>query len=90
MKAVNARISNSWDAEQNGEGESAGRPFLSDQMGITHRVRLHPLGHIVLAAVLPGAEPEQIQPDMVLARLGDDGIDDGVVELSRLWFELLQ
>ena len=29
MNAVNARMSNSWDAVQNGDGESAGRPFLS-------------------------------------------------------------
>jgi len=55
---------------------------------IARRVGLHPFGHVVLAAVFPGAEPEQIEPDVVLARLSDDGIDDRVVELSRLWFEL--
>src|ERR1019366_2382281 len=52
-----------------------GLAVLVDQVEITRRVRLHPLGHVVLAAVLPGAEPEQVQPDVVLACLGDDAID---------------
>ena len=64
-------------------------PVLVRQMEITRRVGLHPLGHVVLAAVLPCAEPEQIQTDMVFARLGDDGVHHRVVVLFRLWFELL-
>src|ERR1039458_5069130 len=44
---------------------------LIDHVKIFRRVRLHPLRHIVLAAVLPRAEPQQIQPDMMLRSDGE-------------------
>jgi hypothetical protein len=43
----------------------------------------------VLAAVLPGAEPQEYQVNMVFARLRNDRIDSGIVELSRLVLEFL-
>ena len=42
----------------------------------------------MLAAVFPGAEPEQDQMNVMLARLRNDGVHLRVIELSRLWLEL--
>ncbi len=62
---------------------------LIGHMGIALGIELHPFGHIVLAAVLPGAEPEQNQVNVVLAGLGEDGVHRRVIELPLLGLELL-
>ena len=65
-----------------------GVAVLIDHVEIAAGLELHPFRHVVLAAVLPGAEPEQHQADMMLARLGEQGVDHGVVELALAGFEL--
>ena len=43
----------------------------------------------MLAAVFPGAEPEQYQMNVMLTRLSENGVHLRVVNLSRLRLELL-
>jgi hypothetical protein len=55
----------------------------------TLRIRLDPFGHVAWAGVLPGAEPQQDQSDVVLACLRNQHIDPGKVELSLHRLDLL-
>jgi hypothetical protein len=43
----------------------------------------------VLAAVLPGGEPEQYQAHVVLASRGQKPVDRRKIEISRLLFDLI-
>ncbi len=45
-------------------------------------VELHPVGRIARAVVLPGPEPQQRQPHVMLARLGDQGVEEAEVEMA--------
>ena len=50
---------------------------------------LHPFGHIVVAAVLPGGEPEEDEPCIVGSGLLEQGIDKREIELVLLRLDLL-
>src|SRR5450759_2676946 len=89
MKAVKAVLSASSDAAAKGDGESAGWPFLSVRCGYLSGASFHPLRHVVLAAVLPGGEPKQNQANAMLASLGEERVDHGVVVLPLPGFKLL-
>ena len=51
-------------------------------------VHLDPLGDVVHFPVLPGAEPEQDQIQMMSACLFYQFVDVREIELSGLWFHL--
>jgi hypothetical protein len=62
---------------------------LVDHPGVMGRIGLDPLGHVVHLAVLPGAEPEQVETHVMIAGLVDEQVDGGEIELPRLGLHLL-
>ena len=52
------------------------------------RIALDPLRHIVIISVLPGAEPEKDQMQMVRPGTADQSIDVRPIELPRLRLDL--
>ena len=62
---------------------------LVHHMRITLGVELHPLWHVVLAAVLPRPKPQNHQPHVMLAGLGQKQVDDAIVVLTLLRLKLL-
>ena len=56
--------------------------------GVLFGVGLDPLGDVMVLAVLPGAEPEEDDVEMVLAGLVDDEVDVAEVEFVLRGFDL--
>jgi hypothetical protein len=63
-------------------------PILVDYVSVLFRIELHPLGHVVLAAVLPCAKPEQNKVNAMRAGLRENTVDLRVVELTLSGLEL--
>ena len=51
-------------------------------------VRLHPFGLVARPGVLPRPEPQQVEADIVGARLRKQCVDPGEVVAAFLWFDL--
>ena len=63
--------------------------IAADDVGILSGIVLHPLGHVVVASVLPGAEPQQHQMHLVLPPFLEQRVNQRKIEHPRLRLDLL-
>jgi hypothetical protein len=69
-------------------GRVDGLAFVAGDVGIFLGVLFHPKRHIVIAAVLPGGEPEEDEMEVVCPCLCQQGVDEREIKFVLLGFEL--
>ena len=87
IRAAKARASASRLASLNGERRSRAGAVVQLHARESLEVALHPVGRIARPGVLPAAEPQEHEPQIVRARVANQPVDQAEVELALGGFE---